>query len=95
MSVEVTREHGDARVVGESRGDGGSSAPAADASDRPADPPSAGSCPAGSCPAGSRPAGSRPGFVRRYRLPLALGFVALCLYAVSILYILFGRGQIA
>ena len=35
------------------------------------------------------------GFLRRYRLPLALGVIALCLYAGSILYILYGRGQIA
>ena len=37
----------------------------------------------------------RPGFLRRHRLPLLLAFVALCLYAGSILYILYGRGQIA
>ncbi|MFK7855794.1 MAG: hypothetical protein AB8B79_16840 [Granulosicoccus sp.] len=35
-----------------------------------------------------------PGFFRRYRLPLVLGFVAICLYATSILYILYGRGQV-
>ena len=38
---------------------------------------------------------ARPGFLRRYRLPLLLGAIALCLYAGSILYILYGRGQIA
>jgi len=38
---------------------------------------------------------SSPGFFRRYRLPLFLGFVAVCLYATSILYILFGRGQVS
>ena len=38
---------------------------------------------------------ARPGFLRRYRLPLLLGVIALCLYAGSILYILYGRGQIA
>lgn len=37
----------------------------------------------------------KPGFFRRYRLPLLLAVVAVCLYAGSILYILFGRGQIA
>ena len=37
----------------------------------------------------------RPGFLRRHRLPLLLAFVALCLYVGSILYILYGRGQIA
>ena len=36
-----------------------------------------------------------PGFVRRYRLPLFLAVLALCLYAGSILYILFVRGQVA
>ena len=35
------------------------------------------------------------GFIRRYRLPLFLAVVAICLYAGSILYILFGRGQVA
>jgi hypothetical protein len=35
-----------------------------------------------------------PGFVQRYRLPLFLAVVAICLYAGSILYILFGRGQV-
>ena len=39
-------------------------------------------------------AASTPGFVRRYRLPLALAVVALCLYVGSILYILLGRGAI-
>lgn len=34
------------------------------------------------------------GFIRRYRLPLFLAVVAICLYAGSILYILFGRGQV-
>lgn len=36
-----------------------------------------------------------PGFIRRYRLPLILAVIAVCLYAGSILYILFGRGQVA
>jgi len=34
------------------------------------------------------------GFLRRYRLPLALAVIAICLYAGSILYILYGRGPI-
>jgi len=38
---------------------------------------------------------SAPGFLRRYRLPLFLAVVALCLYAGSILYILYFRGQVA
>ncbi|MFK7993047.1 MAG: hypothetical protein AB8B87_02855 [Granulosicoccus sp.] len=38
---------------------------------------------------------AKPGFLRRYRLPLLLAVVAICLYAGSILYILYGRGQIA
>ena len=36
-----------------------------------------------------------PSFFHRHRLPLALAVIALCLYAGSIVYILFGRGQIA
>lgn len=36
-----------------------------------------------------------PGFFRRYRLPLFLAVVALCLYAGSIVYVLYFRGQIA
>ena len=36
-----------------------------------------------------------PGFFRRYRLPLFLAVVALCLYAGSIVYIVYFRGQIA
>jgi len=36
-----------------------------------------------------------PGFFRRYRLPLFLAVVALCLYAGSIIYILYFRGQVA
>jgi len=40
-------------------------------------------------------AGDEPGFFRRYRLPIVLGIIAVCLYAGSILYILYGRGQIA
>lgn len=35
-----------------------------------------------------------PGFFKRYRLPLFLAVVAICLYAGSILYIMYGRGQI-
>ena len=38
---------------------------------------------------------ARPSFLRRHRLPLALALIALCLYVGSIVYILFGRGQIA
>jgi|GEM_PF-1117284 len=38
---------------------------------------------------------SKPGYFRRYRLPLLLAVVAVCLYATSILYILYGRGQVA
>ena len=41
------------------------------------------------------PASPPPGFLARYRLPLLLAAVALCLYVGSILYILYGRGQIA
>ncbi|MFK7892737.1 MAG: hypothetical protein AB8B63_18130 [Granulosicoccus sp.] len=37
---------------------------------------------------------AQPGFMRRYRLPLFLGVVALCLYISSILYILFVRGPL-
>jgi len=36
-----------------------------------------------------------PGFLRRYRLPLFLAVVAVCLYATSILYILYGRGSVS
>lgn len=36
-----------------------------------------------------------PGFFRKYRLPLLLAVLALCLYASSILYILFVRGSVA
>jgi hypothetical protein len=35
------------------------------------------------------------GYFKRYRLPLFLAVVAICLYAGSILYIMYGRGQIA
>ena len=38
--------------------------------------------------------GARGGFLRRHRLPLALAALALALYAGSILYIVFVRGQI-
>ena len=38
---------------------------------------------------------SQPGFIRRYRLPLFLALVAVCLYAGSIVYIVFFRGQVA
>jgi len=37
----------------------------------------------------------KQGYIRRYRLPLTLAVVAVCLYAGSILYILLGRGQIS
>lgn len=43
----------------------------------------------------SRESEKSPGFFRRYRLPLFLAFLALCLYAGSILYILFVRGPVA
>ncbi|MDB4222468.1 hypothetical protein N9850_01760 [Granulosicoccus sp.] len=36
-----------------------------------------------------------PGYFKRYRLPLFLAVVAICLYAGSILYMMYGRGQIA
>lgn len=36
-----------------------------------------------------------PSFFKRYRLPILLGILAVCLYAFSILYIMFGKGQIA
>lgn len=39
----------------------------------------------------SRDSDTRPGFVRRYRLPLFLGLVALCLYLGSIAYIIYVR----
>ncbi len=35
-----------------------------------------------------------PSFFKRYRLPIFLGILAVCLYAFSILYIMFGKGQI-
>jgi len=35
------------------------------------------------------------GYFKRYRLPLFLAVVAICLYAGSILYIMYGRGQVA
>lgn len=38
---------------------------------------------------------SSQGFFKRYRLPLFLAVVAVSLYAGSILYILYGRGQVA
>lgn len=50
---------------------------------------------AGDAAAATSPVPSRPGFLVRYRLPLLLAAVALCLYVGSILYILYGRGQIA
>ena len=34
-------------------------------------------------------------FFKRYRLPIMLGILAVCLYAFSILYIMYGKGQIA
>ncbi|NND91093.1 MAG: hypothetical protein HKN42_09540 [Granulosicoccus sp.] len=43
----------------------------------------------------SRETEESPGFIRRYRLPILLALVAICLYAGSILYILFGRGQVS
>ena len=44
---------------------------------------------------GTGPTADSRGFLRRYRLPLALAAIALCLYAGSIVYILYGRGQIS
>ena len=38
--------------------------------------------------------GDERSFIQRYRLPLFLAVVAVCLYAGSILYILYGRGQV-
>lgn len=38
---------------------------------------------------------NQPGFFRRYRLPLFLGLVAVCLYLGSLLYIIYVRGQVA
>ena len=40
-------------------------------------------------------ADSQPGFIRRYRLPLFLALVAVCLYAGSIIYVIYFRGQVA
>ena len=39
-------------------------------------------------------ANDKRSFLLRYRLPLFLAVVAVCLYAGSILYILYGRGQV-
>jgi len=38
---------------------------------------------------------TQPSFFKRYRLPIMLGILAVCLYAFSILYIMYGKGQIA
>ncbi|MFK8082068.1 MAG: hypothetical protein AB8B97_17410 [Granulosicoccus sp.] len=38
---------------------------------------------------------AKSGYLRRYRLPLTLAVIAVCLYVGSILYILLGRGQIS
>lgn len=38
---------------------------------------------------------NRPGFFRRYRLPLFLALVAVCLYLGSLIYIIYVRGQVA
>ena len=37
----------------------------------------------------------KQGFLRRYRLPLTLGVLAICLYIGSIAYILYVRGPVA
>ena len=37
----------------------------------------------------------QPGFMRRYRLPIFLGLLALALYGFSIVWIIFGRGMAA
>jgi len=37
---------------------------------------------------------SPQGFFRKYRLPILLGILAVGLYAFSILYIMYGKGQI-
>ena len=36
-----------------------------------------------------------PSFFQKYRLPIMLGILAVCLYGFSILYIMYGKGQIA
>ncbi len=38
--------------------------------------------------------GDERSFLKRYRLPLFLAVVAVCLYVGSILYILYGRGPV-
>ncbi|MFK8075122.1 MAG: hypothetical protein AB8B84_00955 [Granulosicoccus sp.] len=45
--------------------------------------------------AAKEPGAKSPGFFKRYRLPLSLAVIALCLYVGSIIYILYGRGQVA
>jgi len=37
----------------------------------------------------------KPTFFQKHRLPIMLGILAVSLYAFSILYIMFGKGQIA
>ncbi len=36
----------------------------------------------------------QPTFWRRYRMPIILGIIALCLYVGSIVWMVFGRGQV-
>lgn len=43
----------------------------------------------------TREKATSPGFLRRHRLPLFLALVAVCLYAGSIIYILYFRGQVS
>jgi len=38
---------------------------------------------------------NQPSFYQKYRLPIMLGILAVSLYAFSILYIVFGKGQLA
>ena len=50
-----------------------------------------------SAPSGAQvePVVVKQSFVRRYRLPIFLAVVAACLYASSILYFVYGKGQLA
>ena len=70
-------------------------APAARSGDgRPEVAERAAAGPGGRAPVTASPPATASGFFRRHRLPLLLAVVAACLYAGSILYILYGRGQI-
>lgn len=37
----------------------------------------------------------QPTFWQRYRMPIILGVIAVCLYLGSIVWMVFGRGQVA